>query len=57
LPAFSDVIDALSNKLVEHLYGDDLEWVVDGGLAGLQEPDFVPAPNRGLTAQRGWRFV
>ncbi|MGB2909408.1 MAG: hypothetical protein WBB55_02385 [Anaerolineales bacterium] len=49
--------DALSNKLVEHFYGDDLEWVVDGGYAGLRESDFVPDPNRGLTAQRGWRFV
>ena len=54
--AYTDISDALSNNLVEHLYGDDLGRVVDGRLAGLQEPDFVPVPNRGLTAQRGLRF-
>jgi hypothetical protein len=46
LPTYADVSDALSYKLVEHLYGDDLEWLVDDRLAGLQEPDFVPVPNR-----------
>lgn len=45
--AYADVSDALSNKLVEHLYGDDLEWVVDGRFAGLQESNFVPVSNRG----------
>jgi hypothetical protein len=35
-PAYSEVIDTLSNKPVEHLYGNDLEWVVDGRLEGLQ---------------------
>jgi arylsulfatase A-like enzyme len=56
-PDFSKVLEALETKLITQLYGVDLTWINNGRLGGLPDKKFVPAPNRGLTAQRGWRFM
>ena len=52
-----EVQDRLARLLVDHLYGSDLEWVREGRLVGLQDREYVPAANRGLSGQRGWRFL
>ena len=53
---FAQVRRRLTALLVTELYGVDLEWVgEDGELVGLPDKVFEPAPNRGLSGQRGWR--
>lgn len=47
----------LTELLVQHLYGSDLEWVADGELVGLPDRIYEHRPNRGLSGQRGWRFI
>jgi len=54
-PAYAEARDRLTELLIGNLYGGDLEWVANGKLKGLPEKEFTPGPNRGLTAQRGWR--
>ncbi|OIO97605.1 MAG: arylsulfatase [Armatimonadetes bacterium CG2_30_59_28] len=56
-PAHRAICDGLEAKLIPHLYGEDLKWVEDGRLVGLPDKMYVPAPNRGLSGQRGWRFM
>ncbi len=51
------VLDELTGQLIDHLYGDDLNWLENGQLKGLPDKPFEPRANRGLTAQRGWRFM
>jgi len=54
-PEFAEVRERLASLLASHCYGSDLQWMEDGKLAGEREKDFRPAPNRGLSGQRGWR--
>ena len=42
-------------QLVDNLYGSDLPWLEDGKLKGLPEKEFIPSPDYGKRAQRGWR--
>jgi arylsulfatase len=56
-PAQAGLLEELTDLLIAHLYGGDLEWVRDGRLVGLPDKSFTPGPNRGLTGQRGWRFM
>lgn len=51
--AFSGVREALEKKLVDNLYGDDLDWIRDGRLAGFEPPEKEPEPDFGLLNQRG----
>ncbi len=53
LPAHADDLERLTKLLVAELYGPDLDWMVDGELVGMPEPDFAVAPNRDLSGQRG----
>jgi arylsulfatase len=46
----------LEAVLIEHLYGEDLDWVVDGRLKGFAAPEFHMKPNRDLSGQRGLHF-
>jgi arylsulfatase A-like enzyme len=55
-PNHDDIKAFMLTKLVDSLYGSDLEWMENGQLVGLPDEDFHPSPNRGLTAQRGLRF-
>ena len=53
---FAEVRARLTALLVTELYGSDLAWVgEEGELVGLPDKVFEPAPNRGLSGQRGWR--
>ena len=56
-PSYITVRDALETKLIENLYGQDLNWVENKRLVGVPDKSFQEASNRGLTAQRGWRFM
>ena len=56
-PSLREVQDRLVGLLMGHLYGSDLEWVREGRLVGLTEREYVPTANRGLSGQRGWRFL
>ena len=55
--SLQDVQDRLVGLLADHLYGSDLEWIRDGRLVGLPDRDYVRSANRGLSGQRGWRFL
>ena len=54
-PEQASVLERLKQLLVQNCYGSDLAWLKDGQLTGVPEKIFKPAPDRGLTAQRGWR--
>lgn len=45
--------EELLSKLVGELYGSDRDWLQNGELVGLPEPEYQPQPNRGLSLQRG----
>ena len=55
---YAAVREALTERLIRHMYGGDERWVRDGRLVGGPEPEGAdPAPDRGLRAQYGWRFT
>ena len=54
-PGVAEVRADLEQLMVQNLYGSDLDFVADGTLVGMAEPEFSPVPNRGLSGQRGWR--
>ncbi|MFM9269628.1 sulfatase-like hydrolase/transferase [Halomonas elongata] len=54
--AHAEVRAQLEARLIEHLYGEDLELIAGGRLAGLAEPEFRPVDNRGLSGQRGVHY-
>jgi hypothetical protein len=56
-PDYAGIRQALTERLIEQLYGDDLNWIQDGELVGQPDQEYKPAPNRGLSGQRGWRFM
>jgi hypothetical protein len=51
------VKEMLVNELQSNFYGSDLDWIQNDKLVGLPNPEYKPRPNRGLTAQRGLRFM
>jgi arylsulfatase A-like enzyme len=46
----------LTKELIANLYGSDVEWIENGTLVGLPDKEYLPAPDYGLRAQRGWRI-
>lgn len=56
-PDHQDIRKRLTAKLIENLWGIDLEWVEGDRLVGTEDTPFEPQPNRGLNGQRGWRFM
>ncbi|HEX6143155.1 MAG TPA: sulfatase-like hydrolase/transferase [Geminicoccaceae bacterium] len=46
----------LEDRLIDHLYGRDLEWVRDGRLTGFEAPPYEAKPDRSLTGQRGLHY-
>ena len=54
---YASVRQRLTQLLIAELYGSDLdlEWLRDGELVGVPEPEHLEQPNRGLSGQRGWR--
>jgi arylsulfatase A-like enzyme len=56
-PSHASVCAELTREMIAEFYGGDLKWVHEGGLVGLPDKLYEPAPNRGLSGQRGWRFM
>jgi arylsulfatase A-like enzyme len=56
VPAHSQTRARLSAELARRLYGEDELWLRDGELVGMAEPVPAPAPNRGLSGQRGLHY-
>ena len=56
-PSVREVRERLTRKLMEHLYGSDLEWIEKEKLKGQPDKEFTPQPHRDLNDQRGWRFM
>jgi len=56
-PGHRRTLETLTTLLVDHLYGDDRAWVRDGELVGLENQSFTPCEDRGMSGQRGWRFL
>jgi len=56
-PAFRGEVEALTALLVENAYGNDVEWIREGRPVGLPTPPFVGGDIRGLSGQRGLRFM
>ena len=54
---FADTLNRLKSRLVEHLYGEDLNWLKDGELVGLPAMQYVPSAKRAMRGQRGLRFM
>ena len=50
---YQRVKDELTKQLTEELYGDDLSWLQDGELRGIDVPELDPASTRDLLLQRG----
>ena len=56
-PDLAEVHAWLGSRLIENLYGSDLNWITDGRLTGLPDKEYSPPSARDLYAQRGWRFM
>ena len=55
-PAHSGTLEALTEQLIGHLYGSDLDWLRGSELVGLPNRRYRPAPNRGLGLMRGHQW-
>ncbi len=53
MPEHAETQSRLTEMLVNELYGSDLDWLREGKLVGLPEPDCKLEPDRGLFLQRG----
>ena len=47
------MLEGLSEKLIDELYGGDLAWIADGKLVGLPERETVLGERRQWFSQRG----
>jgi arylsulfatase len=56
-PAQGTRMEQMTALLVSQFYGSDLSWLRDGQLVGQPAPMHTSQPNRGLSGQRGWRFI
>lgn len=52
----ADVQSDLTAALINELYGEDLDWITDGELVGIDAPPLPVPQNRGLSGQRGLHF-
>jgi arylsulfatase len=55
-PNHADARTRLEAALISHLYGQDLEWVDDNKLVGMDAPEFTIEPNRNFFGQRGLHY-
>jgi arylsulfatase A-like enzyme len=56
-PDHADAQQRLTKLLIDHLYGDDLQWTEDGQLVGLPDRVYEYPTDRWLSGQRGLRFT
>ena len=52
-PAHAETLNRLHDRLIDELYGSDLDWVRDGALTGKPDRPYRWAPHRSLNSQRG----
>jgi arylsulfatase A-like enzyme len=52
----SDILDDLTNNLIDELYGIDKKWQGGGRLIGFEAPESIPVQNRNLSGQRGLHY-
>jgi arylsulfatase A-like enzyme len=50
---YAEVVKRLRNYLIESLYEEDLSWLQDGELVGLEDQFYEPKPDYSLYNQRG----
>ena len=56
-PEYIEIANSLEKKLIENLYGNDIEWIKNGKLAGFDAPIAIPdKPDFGLYNQRGYHW-
>ena len=55
--AHADICQRLTARLIQNMYGDDLQWVDGDRLVGLTDKQFEPQGAYGYAGQRGWRFI
>lgn len=55
-PDRQDIRRALEAALIDGAWGADLGWIQGGRLVGMPDRALAPAPNRGLSGQRGHHF-
>ena len=54
--SFGPVLDRLSDRLVDQLYGEDLGWIDGRRLVGVAAPTEYGPRTRGLGGQRGLHY-
>ena len=54
-----DVQEALEKELMQKLYGEDVNWICEGRLAGAEAPEYKEKADYGFSNQRGlhWPVV
>lgn len=55
-PAHAEARARLTQRMIDHLYGEDLQYVDGGKLVGTPAPEGYPARGRGLAGQRGLHY-
>ncbi len=55
--AHAETLARLQETLIGELYGEDSRWVENGRLVGAPLPPYKAPTDRGLKAQRGWKFM
>lgn len=56
-PDHADTLKRLKARLIDNLYGEDLEWLDNGQLIGMPRTSGTYPRNHGLTGQRGLRYL
>ena len=51
--------EALEKELMQQLYGEDVNWILDGKLTGVEAPEYREKADYGFSNQRGlhWPVV
>ncbi|WP_252198386.1 sulfatase-like hydrolase/transferase [Clostridium sp. MCC353] len=55
-PEYREVLDKLKSILIKELYGEDLNWIKDGQLVGMEIREERKRPDYGLYNQRGYHW-
>ena len=55
-PEVKAMREELEKRLIEHLYGPDLEWIKEGKLIGFEAPAYEKGANYGFNNQRGYHW-
>lgn len=58
-PEVRQIQEALEKELMQQLYGEDVNWISDGKLTGVEAPEYREKADYGFSNQRGlhWPVV